>query len=479
MSGGPHFDLDIALSPDVHGMEVRGIVTLPLGEVPREALDLLLRDDLGPPRIDVVAPAACVGQVTLDSRGLVPGMGATQRWVGSLPVPCPPDTPLILSVAYSGGTEENGRWLHLGIDGLYSSNVVSAWLPTFGFRRGTGTLRYTVPSPMVVKATGCLVSHEERGNQEVYTFTADTPTVFDFAAGLYRVVENRDGTVPVSLYLLEALPEADEIVARTARILSVLEEEFGPYPFEEIAIVEAPTGPGTEAGFEAMANQGFLLVRSDYLRSNVGEIWWVAHELTHFWFPYVLGRLEGSGGDFMMDEALAHYGALRAVEAISGPAAAERFRRRGGREATRLSAAGHDTRLGAASDSEDWDRVAYQFADSKGHLVYDMLARTVGRDRFQLAIHSLTSDHAGTDMAWPDFWDSIEQSAGQPLAWFYEQWLDRGGLPILSLDWSQADGALRCVVKQTEPMFRLSVPLQIEFADGITLVHRAAIQDAI
>jgi hypothetical protein len=229
---------------------------------------------------------------------------------------------------------------------------------------------------MVVKATGRLVSQEERGDQALYVFTAEIPTVFDFAAGHYTLVENRDGKVPLSFYLLQPLPGAEEILARTVGILAVLEKEFGTYTFGEIAIVEAPTEPGTEAGFEAFANQGFLLARSDYLRSHSDEVWWIAHELTHFWFPYVVGRSEGTGGAFMMDGALAHYGALRAVEAISGPEAAERFRRKGGTEATRLTAAGHDTRLGAESASEDWDRVAYQFADAKGHLVYDMLART-------------------------------------------------------------------------------------------------------
>lgn len=376
MSRGPHYYLEIVLSPEVHGIKVSGTVTLPPETTTREALGFLLREDLGPPRIEVVAPDSCVGQVQLDPKGLVPGMGATQEWEGSLPVRCPPDTPLVLSVAYGGGTKENGRWLYLGANGPYSSNYISAWLPMFGYRRGTGTLRYTVPKPMVVKATGRLVSQEERGDQAVYVFTAEIPTVFDFAAGHYTLVENRDGKVPLSFYLLQPLPGAEEILARTVGILAVLEKEFGPYTFGEIAIVEAPTEPGTEAGFEAFANQGFLLARSDYLRSHSDEVWWIAHELTHFWFPYVVGRSEGTGGAFMMDEALAHYGALRAVEAISGPEAAERFRRKGGTEATRLTAAGHDTRLGAESASEDWDRVAYQFADAKGHLVYDMLART-------------------------------------------------------------------------------------------------------
>ncbi len=474
----PHFDLDIVLTPAAHRMEVSGVVTLPPEAASRDIVSFLLREDLGRPRIQVTAPQSCAGELQLQAKGLHPKLGATQRWEGRLPDPCPPDTPLGLSIEYAGGSERKGRWLHLATEGSFSSWYVSTWLPTFGHRRGTGRLRYLVPKAMVVKATGRLASQEERGDQALYTFDSDLPSVFDFAAGPYTVVRNSEGHSAVSLYLLEPLPGAEDFLARVADILAVLEDAFGPYPFGEVAVVEAPTEPGKLAGFEALANQGFLLARSDFFRSNRDEIWWVGHEMTHFWFPYVVGQAEGTGGAFMLDEALAHYGALRSVEALSGGPAAERFRREGGLEAIRLTAAGFDIRLGAEQTAEGWDRVGYQFADAKGHLVYDLLARTIGRDRFQAAMHRITREHAATDIAWGDFLSSIETDAGQSLEWFYEQWLNSPGVPILALDWTQTDGRLQCVVTQTAPHFRLDVPLQIEFADGTALVHIVHIDGA-
>lgn len=434
-------------------------------------MSFLLREDLGEPVIEVLGPAACTGPLTLRATGRHPTLGATQQWEAHLPAPCPPDTPLVLSLAYAGGSPTRGRWLHLGPEGSYSSSLVSPWLPLFGYPKAIGTLRYRAPTTTVVKATGRLASAERHGEETVVTFVAERPSVLDFAAGPYTVVDRRQGRIPVSLYLLGRFAPAEQLVARTAAMVDVLEEEFGPYPYGEAAIVEAPTEPGLLAGFEALANDGFLLVRSDYFRADPDDVWWVAHELAHLWFPYVVGSADGTGGAFMLDEALAHYGRLCAMEVLEGPAAAERFRRECGLDAARLAAAGYDHRLSAPPVTEGWDRVGYQFSDAKGHLVYDMLSRLIGRDRFRTALHRITREYAGQDIEWETFLASIETDAGQPLGWFYEQWLDRPGLPVLSLTWDQTGDTVTCVITQSGSSFRLDVPVQVEFTDGTALVH--------
>jgi aminopeptidase N len=345
----------------------------------------------------------------------------------------------------------------------------------FGFRRGTGTFRYSVPNGMVVAATGHLSGVDPQGDGVVYTFIADTPSVFDFVAGPFTV-QRREGPVPVSVYHLQPLVAAEEIVARAARIIAILEDEFGPYPFDELAIVEAPMGPAVYAGLEGGAYPGYFLVRSDLLRADGLEDWVVGHELTHFWFPHVVGHIDEAVAPAMLDEALAHYGALRVVEALSGPAAAEQFRRDGAKEAIRLTAAGLEHSLAGKTTTERWDRVAYNFSNTKGHLVYDMLARVVGRKRFQSALQAVIREHAGRDIAWTDFWQSIEAGAGQSIDWFSAQWLDSPFLPTLSVEWSQVDSDLKLEVRQSAPAFRLDVPFQVEFSDGTALLRTARVE---
>jgi tetratricopeptide (TPR) repeat protein len=402
-------------------------------------------------------------------------MAVTQKLEGDLPNPCPPETPLVLSVEYECGSEENRRWLNLTSDFSFSSYYASAWIPTFGYRRGTGTFRYSVPKEMVVAATGRKTTVEPKDERVVYTFDAVRPSVFDFVAGPFTV-QRREGRVPVSVYHLDPLVRAEEIMARAARIIGVLEEEFGPYPFDELAIVEAPMGPAVYAGIEGGAYPGYFMVRSDLLHADGLEDWVVGHELTHFWFPHVVGHADEPVAPAMLDEALAHYGALRVVEALAGPAAGERFRRDGGKEAIRLTAAGLEHSLAGMKTTERWDRVAYNFSNTKAHLVYDMLARTIGRERFQSALQRVIREQAGQDIAWSDFWQSIEADAGEPVEWFYAQWLDRPSLPTLWLEWSQVGSRLKLVVRQSAFAFRLEVPLQVEFSDGTAVIDSATIE---
>lgn len=469
----PQFDLDIFLDPDRHRLRVGGTVSLPPDRAARESLTFLLRTDTEGLRIEIVDPPPCRGPVEVRSLERVPNMAATQRLEGVLPAACPPGAPLVLTVDYECGSEENRRWLNLSPDFCFSSYYASAWIPTFGHRRGTGTFRYSAPNGLVVAATGrrTRIAHHE--GRTIHTFVADGPSVFDFVAGPFTV-QRQDGRVPVSVYHLQPLARIEETLARTQRIVGILEEEFGPYPFDELAVVEAPMGPSLYAGLEGGAYPGYFLVRSDLLHAGL-EDWVVGHELTHFWFPHVVGHKEEAVAPAMLDEALAHYGALRVVEALSGPAAAERFRRQGGEEAIRLTAAGFDHALAGASTTDRWDRVAYNLSNTKGHLVYDMLARTIGRERFQAGLQSVIRHHAGREIGWNEFWLTIQGDAD--LDWFAAQWLDSPALPILSMGWTQADGRLTCVLTQSEPYFRLEVPLQVEYPDGTAVVHSAGITE--
>lgn len=472
----PSCDLDIVLTPSAHRLDINGMVTLPPSPLGRETLEFLLRTDVVGLRIEVLEPSSCSGIVEVEAVEQVTNMAATQRFEGHLPSPCPPDLPLVMSVEYACGSYENRRWLNLTREFSFSSSYASAWLPTFEHRRWMGTVRYTLPDEMVVVATGALESVEAHDGHSVFTFIVDEPSVFDFVAGTFDR-RHREGHVPLSLYQLEPVAGAGALLDRTARMIGVLEEEFGRYPFAELSIVEVPTGPGLYAGLEGAAYPGYFLVRGDLLHAGV-EDWILGHELAHFWFPHVVAHREDSGAPAMLDEALAHYGSLRVVEALAGPAAAEQFRREGGREAIRLAAAGFEHRLGGKSTSERWDRIAYSYSNTKGHLVYDMLARAIGRERFQSALHRVVYEHAGSELGWDEFLTSIEEDAGTPLRWFYGQWFDRPGLPILSMDWEQTSGRLRCAVTQSTPVFRLDIPLQIEFVDGTTIMQSVPTESA-
>lgn len=265
----------------------------------------------------------------------------------------------------------------------------------------------------------------------------------------------------MTLYLLKDRPSASAMLEGASKVIAVLQREFGRYPFGEFAVAEVPREPAERAGFLGVGFVGFFLARSDYLDSAGFDVSYFGHETAHQWWPYVVAQ-RGGTQDLMMTEALAQYGGLRATEAIEGSMAAERHRRSGLRNGLRLMAAGYDYPLGKLRD----DDASYDLSDSKGYLVYDLLSRTLGRERFQRAMRYITHRHAFASVTWEQFRSSIEVSSGRNLSTFFRQWFDRPGAPDLALDWSQHGPELSITVVQRGEPYDLHVPIQVEYADG-------------
>ena len=66
----------------------------------------------------------------------------------------------------------------------------------------------------------------------------------------------------------------------------------------------------------------------------------------------------------------------------------------------------------------------------------------------------------------------MEQFAGRPLGWFFDQWLLQPGYPKLALTWSYANGQLTIAVTQTQPTawgdFRVRLPVAVQLENGDT-----------
>ena len=78
---------------------------------------------------------------------------------------------------------------------------------------------------------------------------------------------------------------------------------------------------------------------------------------------------------------------------------------------------------------ELFDRVAYE----KGSLVLEHLAQLLGEKRMRAAIALYTTRHAGELVESDDFRQAIEDATGEPMDWFFAQWLRRDGHPHLSV----------------------------------------------
>jgi len=453
----PAYELNIRLFPDARRIEVEGTVVLPAVPVVREQLRFKLSDRLGDLKVTVVEPAPSRGPA------LVAAAGELQVIRPATPIPA--DQVVKLQFSYRGGERRTPRF-YLGPEVGWISGEAFAWYPQLeGARRATGTLVFTVPKAFVVDASGTNLTRREDADSGTFRFAADKPTTFSFAAARYTV--HRSPESPrVALYLLRPRPNVPQRLALLQRILSALEQEFGPYPHGDFELVELPSGPAGGSG-SAYSMEGFVV--SGEANLDTFNIALLAHEMSHQWWADSIfpGSSRGAG---LLTEAMAQYGALQAVEMLQGSAAAEKFRRTGypGYEFFQ-NALGYVTYVSAGYDAPltqlqgKWFR--HTLANSKGFFVHDMLSRTVGRKRFRAALHEFTREHAFSDVTWDAFLAAVRAQAGRELRWFYDQWYERAGLPDWHLAWQQHGNVLTISVAQPAPYYRARLEVLIKSGD--------------
>jgi hypothetical protein len=217
----------------------------------------------------------------------------------------------------------------------------------------------------------------------------------------------------------------------------------------------------------------FDVVLSRYARSldcfALGCLWdacndtkRIDHALAHSWFGHQL-RVDHARGDW--SEALttyfADYGAFeRARDGVAYRARVARsFSLRVGAEADYPLRRFVETR-----HPHDHD-VGY----GKGSMVFHMLARELGRERFLEAVRHALKTYAGDTFDWDGWVTVLGEGAGRDLAPWFAPWLDRPGAPILEIGTLKAiDNVVAGTIRQTQPgaAYPLRIPVRVTTKAG-------------
>jgi aminopeptidase N len=463
-SGVPRYTLDVKILPEAHRLEVEGTMILPpAGEV-RQTVQLSLSNVMQNVRMEVLQPKVCAGPAKLTKKDEIE---KTVNWTVQPAKPIPAGEALQLRFSYTGG-EEIRFVFYIGTEGSFAGGFNTAWYPKVeGNAKSLGRISYLVPPAYQVIATGKRRSAAEQEAQGNFVFEITQPSMFTFAAARY-IVERRTSSrgVSTSAYLLRARPHIGEYLEQCTKVIDVLVREFGPNPYEDFALVEVPSEQAGKAGFSGASFEGFIFSNADFLDKEFNTAYY-GHEIAHQWWGVSVGKKPGLRGRLMLDEAMAQYGSLRAVEILEGARAAERYRRTGYpgyivlQNATgyfMVEAGGFDQPLSVLQEGQ-YSRI---LADGKGFIVYDMLSRTVGREKFSRILQAIAKQYAAGSIGWDEFLQAIAKGAGMDLQWFYDQWFERKGAPEWQLNWQQTDTTVRGVITQAPPHFRVTVDLLIE-----------------
>jgi aminopeptidase N len=288
------------------------------------------------------------------------------------------------------------------------------------------------------------------------------------ACGRAPASPRADGCVEVSAWLYpEDVGQARRSFRRAAEMVDFYAEMVGPYPFEKLAHVQAATRFGGMENASAIFYSDEALARGRDLEGTV------AHETAHQWFGDSV--TEGDWPELWLSEGFATYFGHLYFERAAGEAD---FRAR--LEEDRAQVLASRDVLRPVVDREEQDLFALLNANnySKAGWVLHMLRGIVGDEAFFRGVRSYYARFAGGTATTGDFRAAMEEASGADLGWFFRQWLEEPGYPVLSVEHHQDAGAGEVVVTvrqeqdETWPVFRIPLDLDLVHGEGAAERHR-------
>ncbi len=230
----------------------------------------------------------------------------------------------------------------------------------------------------------------------------------------------------------------------------------GPFPYEKLAHVQSTTRYG------GMENASAIFYADPIFRRRSMDEGLIAHETAHQWFGDAVTTREWP--HVWLSEGFATYFAALWTEHAHGDSA---FRSDLARmRQSVLGMAMAQTTPVVNLKLSDVGAVLNGLVYQKAGFVLHMLRREVGDSAFFRGIRSYYAAHRHGNALTDDFRQAVEQAAGRPLGWFFDQWLMRPGTAELALTWQWDAG--RRVLEVNASQGGTGTPYQLNLAVDVT-----------
>ncbi len=447
----PDRELAITLYPDEHRLSGRDDMTVTI-------------DDQRP-ILTTLAPTARIRGVTSDSRPLrydfdngrlkvYPPEGARERLNLGVEYDVRFDDK-VPERTYAGDNPGYGVTGIIGPEGVFLL-AGAGWYPLIDTLNERVRLTVTAPEGWeAVTAGKRLAGSRKGGATESVWLIGKRQGDLALSAGNYVIGEKMSGGVPVYTYFYpESAGLSQSYLDAADRYLTLYSKQFGPYPFEKFAIVENffPTG----YGFPSYTLLGRTVLHLPFIiHTSLG------HEIAHCWWGNGV-LVDYRSGNW--SEALATYVADYRYREMESPEAAEQYRMKILRDYAVLVTPENDFPLrdfrGRVSP------VTKVIGYGKGAMVFHMARKLVGEEAFWGGLRDVFRDGLFREASWSDFAAAFGKRAGMDLTPFIDQWVNRAGAPFLGLEKVEAgkkdrDWAVSGVITQTEPVYRLRIPVRV------------------
>lgn len=342
---------------------------------------------------------------------------------------------------------------HIGPEGVYVSSE-SHWYPDIPESLSTYRLLVAVPSGWTAVTQGnagetrACPAELCRNDQMVLaewavTQPSESVTLVAnmFIATVRDWTAKTGQTIRLATYLFpDDAHLAEEYLEASARYLDAYIPLLGPYPFEKFAVVENFFASG-------LGMPSFTLLGSGIIKRHYVQPYALGHEIVHSWIGNaVFNRIDR--GNWV--EGLTTYLANYYWHELAGDQAQARDQRR-------LMVQGYNLHVPPERDypvgqftqkqDEHDNAIGYQ----KSSMLFHLLRQEVGEEPFWRALKRVVAQYRGRHAEWRDLERVFAQESGQDLRWFFTQWVEQDGAPVLSL----SEALARPVARASERTFQL------------------------
>jgi hypothetical protein len=453
------------------------------GERPRQTLQISLNPEearlTGRSQWEWETPVAGDFEMTLTPAAQIDGVsvnGSPSNYRfsnGRLRIPSGVDPAEMLEVRYEAVFDDPAPTRPVNMDnpGHGVSGTISprgtlllggaGWYPMMSGPSPRYRVEVDAPEGILAVTAGDLVEHRAAAGRTRTVWEVETPVAaLALSAGRYEIRERKSGSVRVMTFFRpETRDLSDAYLEASARHIDRYRQLFGPYPFAKFAVVENffPTG----YGFPSYTLLGGRVLRLPFILDTS-----LGHEIAHCWWGNGV-TVDVSGGNW--SEGLTTYVADYRYKEEDSAEAAREYRLKMVRGYAALVPPDGGFPLSAFRSRVD--RMSQAVGYHKGAMVFHMLRRRVGEDRFWETLRDLYREHRFESISWDEIQAAFEAGHDESLAAFFDGWVRENGAPLISLDRVRAelaDGRWRVAgrLTQTGPGWDLRVPVEIETATG-------------
>lgn len=410
-----------------------------------------------------ISPDFQLARLTRENSG---GAAVPFRQVGGIVVfALPAEKQFALWTTYKGVVD------HEGSDYVRANEATlnSYWYPHIARLPATATVTATAPTDWLPIGQGNQIAEKRSPDGKLTrTFRNDIPTsYFTLGMGKFEVTTRKVNARTYAVYLLRPNPELAQ------RSLDILEEAmrfcetyFGPYPYQSYTLVqtEGPFGGALEAYSFSTYGPGTL----------PGAI---VHEVAHTWWG---GIVPCAYTRSMWNESFANYteDVLQRIKGRVMPPSWETITR----QRRRFLGAFRRVPMVRAHDTSIGEHASVGYG--KGALVMRVLEDEIGQETLLRCMATFAAQRPRGEAAeWSDFKAVVQRVTGKDYRWFFAQWAERTGLPVLKLANArvvQEEGAIfvEADIIQIGAPYRLKLPISITLANGETVTDTARVEGA-